>query len=132
MSSIRNLANATGFSRDAITTRVKRWNLGDDFDPKAVLTLRPLEDDGTGGISLAEARTLESMEKTALLKIQRQRLEGKLADVEEISAAMVAVFGTMGKIVKASKLDDDAKGDLLGSMNDCVRKWAEGGGRGGE
>ena len=129
MASIRALAEATTYSRDAIRKRVNLWNLGEDFDPKRVVTLMPLEEGGVVGLSLTEARTEECVAKTKLLDIQREKLEGQLADVDELIMEITGIFDGLGAIVKRSKLSDDEKADMLGAMRDHGRRWSERGGK---
>lgn len=125
MASIRELSNITGFGRDAIRSRVKRWNLGDNPDPKKILMLRPLDEAHQRSRTLEEQRTEESFEATRLKRFQADEKEGKLADVDELLTAINDYNDRITATIKTSDLSDDRKEDIFTALRDQVRLWGE-------
>jgi hypothetical protein len=75
MQSISKLAETTGFSREAIRTRIARFNLGENWQPKEILELKPLDEANKGRKSLEEARAELATEQTWLTRVKREELE---------------------------------------------------------
>ena len=98
-------------------------SLGADFDPKDVLMLRPLEDAPADRVSLEEARTDLAIEDTRLKRIQAEKLEGKLADIDEIMEAESELLEGIAAIIKSSPMDDARKADVFASIRDHGKKW---------
>lgn len=123
--SVHSLALATGFSREAIDRRIVRFELdSENFSPKEVLQLKPLNNMEADKLSLEEARTNQAIEDTALKRAQRMKIEGDLAPVEELQAEVTELLDGMGKIIAASPLDEDRKEDILGQMKEFVKeRW---------
>ena len=123
MTNIRELSGSTGFSRDAIRLRVKRYNLPEEFDAKDVIQLRPLDEKHAKKISLEEARTEETIESTELKRIQRQKLEGELAPVVELRDINARLLERISTIIRASPLDSTRKQDIFGLISDEIDAW---------
>lgn len=111
--SIRELETITGFSRDAITRRKKRFGLGDDFLLREICDLKPLDEAQAEMMSLEEARTLDTQAATKLKDRQIAELDGRLADVDELLASEAQCFEKIAAIIKRSRLDNSAKEDLF-------------------
>lgn len=126
MASVRELANITGYSRDAINMRVKRWGLGSNPDPKRILQLIPLDQDHEERLSLEQQRTEESRENTRLKKLAADKLEAKLADVDELMAAENELFSGILAIIKTSELSEDRKEDIYSAFREHTRTWRDG------
>ena len=127
MATARMIADFTGFSRDAVTRRVRRFNLEvDDLNPKDILDLKPLAASSSDEMSLEEARTQQAIEDTALKRAQRMKIEEALAPTEELQAEVVGLFDGIGKIIGSSPLDEKRKEDLLEQMNTFIKEnWGK-------
>ena len=127
MQSVREISDFSGFSRDALTTRVKRWGLkGADICFKAFFDLKPLDAGHASKISLEDQRTLESEQATRLKKLQADEKEGILADVEALMEAQNELHEGIAAIVKRSGLPEAEKEDILTAIRDHAAKWGEG------
>jgi len=125
MPTVNEIATWTGFSRASITTRVKRWGLGKNVDPKAVLDLRPLDQAHASKRSLEEQRALESFEATRLKRMQADKMEGRTCDVDEVLEAVNELHEGVAQLIKTSGLSEDRKEDIFSALRDHVRKWGE-------
>lgn len=123
MTNIRELANNTGFSRDAIRRRVKTFNLPDQFDARDVLQLLPLDEKQANAMSLEEARTADTIQATELKRIQREKLEGELANVDEMLADEASMIDGIAAILYSSPLDEERKQDIAKLISDHRKKW---------
>ena len=123
---IRQLCDLTGFSRDAITTRVRRWNLPDDFSAKDVLQLRPLDDGHARSLSLEEARTELAIEQTRIARQQADKNDGNLVEVDAILEKQNELLGGIAAIIKSSPIPDAQKEDIFDAIRDHGRNWGEG------
>tara|TARA_R110000782_G_C14805709_1_gene412293 strand:- start:1947 stop:2339 length:393 start_codon:yes stop_codon:yes gene_type:complete len=127
MASIRELSDLTGFSRDALTARAKRFGLDmDNLNPKSLLMLKPLDEQHARGLSLEQQRTAESFENTRLKKLQADEKDRQLANVDQLIEAENDLHEGIAAIVKSSELSDDNKEDVLSLIRDHCKRWAEG------
>ncbi len=111
--SINKLAQLTGFSRESITLRVRRWDLPKDFEPKDVLQLIPLDEHQKQLVSLEEARARQSLADAQLKEAQLKKIESRYADAEEVATFLGQFCGTVAEIIKQSDLDETRKADIL-------------------
>lgn len=126
MPSIREISDFTGFARDSITTRTKRFGLDlDKLTCKQVLQLIPLDEDHGIRRSLEEERANNTRLDSQLKQIQIEKLEGKLADVDELLAATNELHDGIAAIIRSSDLGDDEKGDIFSRIQDFGKGWGE-------
>ena len=125
MASAYAIHKFTGFSRSAIDRRIGLWSLGDDPDPKQILQLKPLDEAHAQKISLEEARTALAVEDTALKRLQRERLEGKLTDIDIVIERTTELFDGIAGIIRTSELSDDRKGDIFAMVRQFGKEWGE-------
>ena len=126
MPTINKIADFTGFDRAAITRRVKRFGLEKDINPKDIFNLKPLDQAHENKITLEAARTDLAIEDTRLKRLQAEKIEGQLADVDQLMEAENRLLEGIAAIVKASPLDDSRKEDIFTAIRDHGRKWEEG------
>ena len=127
MAGIRELARVTGFSRDAIRARVSKFNLGDDPDPKRIFKLIPLSDEQERKVSLEESRTELAVQQARVARLNAEKMEGRLADVDELMTAENELLEGIASIIRSSDLDDGRKDDIFTAIRDHGRRWADGG-----
>ena len=120
------IAQFTGFDRHSIKTRQTRWGLGKEIDPKAVLQLRPLDEQHAQRISLEAARTDLAIEETRLKRLQAEKIEGEVAEVSALMKAENDLLEGIAQIIKGSDLNERAKDDIFNAIRDHGKKWAEG------
>ena len=123
MTSINKLSEVTGFSREAIRTRIKRFNLSENWNPKDIMELKPLDETHSAKISLEQARTELAQEETALKRLKREHLEGKLCDVELILAAEERLLSGIASIIRNSDIEEDRKIDIFTAIQDHGDNW---------
>lgn len=121
--SITELANITGFCRQAIKARVVRFELGEKWKPKQILELKPLDEDHKNKKSLEEARTELAIEDTRLKRLSAEKIEGQLADVNELSEITSELFETIAAIIKGSELSAEKKEDIFSAIKDSSKEW---------
>ena len=120
------IAQFTGFDRHSIKTRQTRWGLGKEIDPKAVLQLRPLDEQHAQRISLEAARTDLAIEETRLKRLQAEKIEGEVAEVSALMKAENDLLEGIAQIIKGSDLNARAKEAIFNAIRDHGKKWAEG------
>jgi len=125
MPTANQIATFNRFSRDAVNLRVKRKGLSGNIDPREILMLIPLDEKHQKKISLEEARTEETIQSTELKKIQRQKLEGELAPVEELRADEARLLEGIAAIIRSSPIEDTRKEDIFSAIADHVDTWAK-------
>ena len=76
------------------------------------------------GVTLEQARTDLAIEDANLKRIQREKLEGKLADVDEVIDKATELANTIEGIIRSSDLDDDRKGDIYSAIRQAAKDWA--------
>ena len=122
MASIAGLSNATGFSRDAISKRKTLFELDDDFDPRDVLSLKPLDSHNANRVSLEEARTRESIAKAEKVEIEVQTLRKERVPVDVVTENLSDLLETIKATIQASELSDKDKDDLFEDLATCPAK----------
>jgi phage terminase Nu1 subunit (DNA packaging protein) len=101
------------------------------FDPvKAVSSYckwcRTQRDEATGsGKSLTAARTELAQEDTRLKRLQAEKLEGRLCDVDLVLEAENKLLSGISNIIRNSDLDESRKEDIFTSIRDHGDKWKE-------
>lgn len=123
MPTVNAIAKFTGFDRASIQRRVDRFDLGADVRVKDVVMLRPLDEEHANKITLEEARTAEAKESAALKRIQREKLEGKLADIDELLPRLNGLLDGVAATIKTSPLDEARKDDVFTAIRDFLREW---------
>ena len=123
MTSINKLSEVTGFSREAIRTRIKRFNLPDNWNPKDIMELKPLDQTHSSKMSLEQARTELAQEETALKRLKREHLEGKLCDVDLILDAEERLLSGIASIIRNSDIEEDRKIDIFTAIQDHGDQW---------
>lgn len=113
----------TRFSRPAIESRVERFGLSGDLDPRDILQLKPLEDLEEGNLDLQQERAKEAKASARLKTLQADEKEGRLADVEQLMEKLNELHEGFAQLIKSSDLPDDRKGDILGGIQDFTREW---------
>jgi hypothetical protein len=126
MQSISKLAEITGFSREAIRTRISRFNLGENWQPKDILELKPLDEAHGRRKSLEEARAELATEQTLLTRLKREELEGRLADIYELIEAETKMLNGIAGIIRGSSLSDERKEDVFTALQDHAENWRAG------
>ena len=122
--SVRELASITGFGRDSLATRIRRFGLGKNWRPKDLFELKPLDGEHASKLSLEEERAALAREQRKLAEWRRGQLEKRLADVNELLAAHSAVMGGIAAQIRASKLAEDLKEILFEDIVRSVQEWA--------
>ena len=123
MQSISKLAEMTGFSREAIRTRISRFNLGENWQPKDILELKPLDEAHKGRKSLEEARAELAVEQTRLTRVKREEMEGRLADVHQLIEAETKMLNGIAGIIRGSSLSDEREEDVFTALQDHAENW---------
>jgi len=101
------------------------------FDPiKAVSSycewLRQQRDEAAGsGKSLTAARTELALEDTRLKRLQAEKLEGKLCDVDLILDAENKLLSGISNIIRNSDIEEERKEDIFTAIRDHGDKWKE-------
>ena len=131
MQSINKLAEMTGFSREAIRTRIARFNLGENWQPKDILELKPLDEAHKGRKSLEEARADLATEQTLLTRLKREEMEGRLADIHQLIEAETKMLNGIAGIIRGSSLSDERKEDVFTALQDHAEIWRDEQGRNG-
>lgn len=122
---IREFSALIGYHRDSISTRIKRFGLGDDWQPKDVIMLRPLDDTHASKRSLEDERAELARQQARVAKFKADELEGRLADVDELLARYAALLETIAATIKTSLLEDDRKEDIFTSLRDALKERGE-------
>ena len=123
MQRINKLAEMTGFSREAIRTRISRFDLGENWQPKDILELKPLDEAHKGRKSLEEARAELAVEQTRLTRVKREEMEGRLADVHQLIEAETKMLNGIAGIIRGSSLSDERKEDVFTALQDHAESW---------
>ena len=126
MPSTNAISEFTGFDRAAITRRVKRFNLGKEVACKDIFDLKPLDEAHEKKMSLEAARTDLAIEDTRLKRLQAEKIEGQLADVDKLMEAENRLLEGVAAIIKASTLEEERKEDIFTAIRDHGRKWEDG------
>ena len=126
MPTINGISDYTGFDRQAITRRVKRFGLTGDISCKDVFDLKPLDEKHANKLSLEEARTDLAVEDARLKRLQAEKIEGKVADVDLLLQAENELLEGIAAIIKSSSLEKDKKDDIFTAIRDHGRKWEDG------
>ena len=126
MPSINSIADFTGFDRAAITRRAKRFGLEGNISCKDIFDLKPLDKKHANKLSLEEARTDLAVEDTRLKRLQAEKIEGTVADVDLLMKAENELLEGISAIVKSSTLEKDKKDDIYTAIRDHGRKWEKG------
>lgn len=114
-----------GFHRSSITRRVKRWGLPQNFDPKDMVMLKPIDEAQKKKHSLEEARTELALEDAELKRLQRKKMEDRLAEIDELMPAELRLLEGIASIVKSSPLEEDRKQDIFSAIKDHIKNWSE-------
>lgn len=116
MHSIREIADFTGFSRDAITTRVRRWNLdAERLSVKDVLTLKPLNG-ASEAMTLEKARIENTQLSSEKIKIELETYNRERLLIEELSTALNATLSETRATIEASPLSQGQKDDIIDTL----------------
>jgi tRNA splicing endonuclease len=126
MPSINAIVEFTGFDRGGISRRVKRFELETPISCKDIFDLKPLDQKHKNKLSLEEARTDLAVEDTRLKRLQAEKIEGQLADVDQLMEAENQLLEGISSIIKSSQLEQDKKDDIYTQIRDHGRKWKEG------
>jgi len=126
MPTINGIVEFTGFDRGAVVRRIKRFDLKAPLSCKDIFTLKPLDEKHANKISLEEARTELAIEDTRLKRLQAEKIEGQLADVDQLLEAENALFEGLASIIKSSEIEQAKKDDIYTLIRDHGRKWEEG------
>jgi len=101
------------------------------FDPiKAVSSyckwLREQRDEASGsGKSLTAARTDLAVEDTRLKRLQAEKLESKLCDIDLILDAENKLLSGISNIIRNSDIEDGRKEDIFTAIRDHGDAWKE-------
>ena len=121
---IKELSELTGFHRDSIQRRVRRFGLDPkNFDPKKVLDLKVLDEVHQHHRSLEQARTELALEDAELKRLQRKKIEERLADIDDLMPAELHLLEGISAIIKSSPLDEDRKEDIFSAIDDYIQRW---------
>lgn len=123
MPTINAIVEFTGFDRGAIVRRIKRFELEQPISCKDIFSLKPLDEKHANKISLEEARTELAIEDTRLKRLQAEKIEGQLADVDQLMEAENQLFEGIAAIIKSSQLEQSKKDDIYTLIRDHGRKW---------
>ena len=123
---IKELSDCTGFHRESIQRRVRRFNLDPNHpDPKKIFDLKPMDDTHQKQRSLEEARTELALEDAELKRLQRKKMEERLADIDDLMPAELKLLEGISAIIKSSPLEEDRKQDIFSAIQDYVKHWEE-------
>ena len=87
---------------------------------------RGQRDEATGsGKSLTAARTELAQEDTRLKRLQAEKLEGKLCDIDLILDAENKLLSGISNIIRNSDIDEARKEDIFTAIRDHGDKWKE-------
>tara|TARA_R100000808_G_scaffold18668_1_gene40827 strand:+ start:1158 stop:1733 length:576 start_codon:yes stop_codon:yes gene_type:complete len=101
------------------------------FDPINAVSsyckwLRQQREEATGsGKSLTAARTELAVEDTRLKRLQAEKLEGKLCDVDIILDAENKLLSGISSIIRNSDIEDGRKEDIFTAIRDHGDAWKE-------
>lgn len=101
------------------------------FDPVQAVSAyckwcRTQRDEATGsGKSLTAARTELAQEDTRLKRLQAEKLEGRLCDVDLVLEAENKLLSGISNIIRNSDMDESRKEDIFTSIRDHGDKWKE-------
>jgi len=126
MPTINGIVEFTGFDRGGISRRVKRFELETPISCKDIFDLKPLDQKHSHKLSLEEARTDLAVEDTRLKRLQAEKIEGQLADVDQLMEAENQLLEGISSIIKSSQIEQDKKDDIYTQIRDHGRKWKEG------
>lgn len=88
--------------------------------------LREQRDEAAGsGKSLTAARTELALEDTRLKRLQAEKLEGRLCDVDLVLEAENKLLSGISNIIRNSDMDESRKEDIFTSIRDHGDKWKE-------
>lgn len=73
--------------------------------------------------SLEEARTELAIEDAELKRLQRKKMEDRLADIDDIMPAELQLLEGISAIIKSAPLDEDRKKDIFTAIEDHVIMW---------
>lgn len=65
-----------------------------------------------------------NMEDARLKRLHAEKMEGTLANVDELNAANAELFEGMAAIIRTSDLTDSRKGDIFTAISDHLTSWA--------
>tara|TARA_R100000458_G_C8104230_1_gene129694 strand:+ start:157 stop:546 length:390 start_codon:yes stop_codon:yes gene_type:complete len=126
MPTINAIVDFTGFDRGGISRRVKRFELESPISCKDIFDLKPLDQKQKDKLSLEQARTDLAVEDTRLKRLQAEKIEGQLADVDQLMEAENQLLEGILQIIKSSDLDQEKKDDIYTQVRDHGKKWKEG------
>ena len=87
------------------------------------MELKSLDETHSAKMSLEQARTELAQEDTALKRLKREHLEGKLCDVELILAAEERLLSGIASIIRNSDIEEDRKIDVFSAIQDHGDQW---------
>ena len=122
MASIAGLSNATGFSRDAISKRKTLFELDDDFDPRDVLDLKPLDEQNANRVTLEQARTIETQLKSEKLEVELQTLRKERIPMEIFNQVLSDTCAVIKAVIEASDLEDKEKQQIFEELENIPSK----------
>ena len=133
LKSLNEIASIIGADRATVIRRVDQ--LGIEVTPgkgqakmvetRLLLQLVPIPTRNSTGDSstLEEARIRQTVADARVKELTAQKLEGTLADVEEVLAAQNEIMSDVAGMIKASGLTQNEKEEILGRIADAARAW---------
>ena len=136
LKSVNEMASLAGADRATVQRRADQIGLVAEsgpkgaklYDSRALLQIIPPPKASTGGgvlPSLEQARTENTIADTKLKELQAAKLEGVLADVEELLELQGGLFEDISAQIKKSNLPNEEKEDILAAILAAAKSWAK-------
>ena len=133
LKSLNEIASIIGADRATVIRRADQLGLetvpgkgqAKLVETRLLLQLVPIPTRNSTGDSstLEEARIKQTLADARVKELTAQKLEGTLADVEEVLAAQNEIMDDVAAMIKASGLTQNEKEEILGRIADAARAW---------
>jgi hypothetical protein len=133
LKSVNELASLIGADRATVIRRADQLNLVPDDGPKGAklyetrqllqLVPIPTRNSSADSSTLEEARIKQTLADARVKELTAQKLEGTLADVEELLMAQNEIMDDVAALIKRSSMAQNEKEEILEKITEAARAW---------
>ena len=102
------------------------WLRTPKLEPPTFDSSRPRDEQSLPKATTGFAGTDLAIEDAHLKRIQREKLEGRLADVDEVITKMAELAEMIEAVIRQSPLEDDRKADIYSAIRQKAKEWSGG------
>lgn len=133
LKSVNELASIVGADRATVIRRADQLGLVPEDGPKSaklyetrvILQLVPIptRNSSADSSTLEEARIKQTLADARVKELTAQKLEGTLADVEELLLAQNEIFADVAALIKRSGIAQNEKEEIFEKIAEAARAW---------